>query len=156
MKRVNLTFIMALKVLEKADPAQLEEWKAVENFATTTPMAREMMEYSPLKWAILIGNEPVAAFGCKRTTSTVLTAWCITVVNVPKKVWVFMLREMKKATRSIFDLGMARRIHALCCTNRWGPVFFASKAGMNPLAHFENYGTHKDFKLMAITPRDLS
>jgi len=156
MKRVPLTFGMAYEICMHADFEQYEEWNSMLEFASHAGRAREMTDHSLFKWGILEGKHPVAAFGCFRTTNTTLTGWCMTVDGAPKKVWVFMLKEMKRAAKGIFKLGVARRIHAFCCTNRPGPVYYASKGGMEVLADLKNYGSHKDFKLMAITPEKLS
>jgi len=156
IKRKILNHQDALHVLRYADPVQMEEWRSVVDFPTPEYQAKEIMNHSVLKWSLHLDGIPIAIFGATRETHTTLKIWCLTVKNPPKKVWVVMLREMLSIGRYIFKGNLARRFQALCCTNRFAPVYFASKGGMNPLTEIENYGVGKDFKLMEITPRELS
>lgn len=153
MERKILKYDDALFVIRYADPIQMAEWQSIVKFPTPEYQAREVMNHSVLKWSICLNGIPVAIFGARRETQTTLTIWCLTIKNVSKKVWVVMLREMVKVGKYVFKGTLVRRFQAFCCTNRRGPVYFASKCGMNPLAEMENYGVGKDFKLMEITPR---
>lgn len=153
MKRRKMNYDDALYVFQRANPDQLEDWASCADFKTAENWARELSNYCPLSWTVLLKGKPVAILGAYRTTSTTFTGWCMTVTEAPRKVWAYMAKFTKILVKYGFDRNHARRLHAMVCTNRKGTVFFASKVGMDPIAELKNYGKGKDFMLMAITKR---